>query len=248
MAELKISGSGSLSAGNEYYDYVGISGSGRISGDLNCKEIKISGSGKIDGNVACDGEIKISGSGVVVGNVRASAVRTSGSSKFDKNVKCDEFKITGAGKVLGDIDCTNLMILGAASLANASASERAYISGAAKVSGLLNAESVEINLNGGCNINEIGCTNLTVKRHSGEDNVKVKIFNLPIITINNGGGKGNLTAGTVEGDDIDIEYTSAKVVRGARVRIGKGCNIERVEYSESVDIDSGSEVGEQVQI
>ena len=53
-------------------------------------------------------------------------------------------------------------------------------------------------------------------------------------------------AGDIEGDDVDLEYTQADVVRGRRVRIGEGCSIGRVEYSESLDAWDGT-VGEAVQ-
>ena len=51
--------------------------------------------------------------------------------------------------------------------------------------------------------------------------------------------------GDIEGDDVDLEYTEADVVRGRRVRIGEGCSIGRVEYSESLDAWDGT-VGESV--
>lgn len=51
--------------------------------------------------------------------------------------------------------------------------------------------------------------------------------------------------GDIEGDDVDLEYTQADVVRGRRVRIGEGCSIGRVEYSESLDAWDGT-VGESV--
>ena len=39
-----------------------------------------------------------------------------------------------------------------------------------------------------------------------------------------------LTAEIIEGDDIYLECTRAKVVRGGKVVIGYGCEIELVEY------------------
>ncbi|MCL6576409.1 hypothetical protein [Kyrpidia sp.] len=37
---------------------------------------------------------------------------------------------------------------------------------------------------------------------------------------------------TIEGDDIYLENTRARVVRGTRVQIGPGCQIGLLEYSE----------------
>ena len=39
-----------------------------------------------------------------------------------------------------------------------------------------------------------------------------------------------LCAETIEGDEIYLEYTKAKVIRGNNVTIGEGCEIELVEY------------------
>jgi len=41
--------------------------------------------------------------------------------------------------------------------------------------------------------------------------------------------------------------TQAKVVRGKYVRIGRGCEIDRVEYSEDLTIDGGT-VKEQTRV
>ncbi len=248
MAELKIMGSGSFNAGDEYYEQVVISGSGKITGDLKCKDIKISGTGKIEGNIDSDGDIKTSGTGSLNGNVRAKYITIAGSSKFGGNVKCDSFRISGTCKVAGDVDCRSLKIAGAAVLENVSASEEAIINGAANISGLLNAESVAVHLDGDSNVEEIGCTKLYVSRRRDEDGeFKVKIFNFTLFSMSRD-GKGVLTAETIEGDDIHIEYTKAEVVRGAKVVIGQGCEIGRVEYTDTLEISEGAAVKEQVKL
>ncbi len=247
MSDLRISGSGTLNAGNEYYEYVGISGSGVINGDLLCRELKISGSGKINGNITCDEEISISGSGKVMGEVRAARIYTAGSSGFEKNIKCDEFKIAGSSKIAGDIDCKKIKISGSASISNISAEVEADIRGAVNISGLLNAESVSVSLYNDCNINEIGCTNLKVSRNQTND-VNVKIFNFTLFSVNKDKGRGKLHSKIIEGDNIYLECTEAETVRGATVEIGPGCNIGRVEYTESLIVDDGSQVTEKIKI
>lgn len=245
MAELKIAGSGSLTAGTEEYDYVGISGSGKISGNLFCKEMRISGSGKIENDVCCSGDIHISGSGKIFGNVKAASVHASGAASFEKNIDCGSLSVSGAGNVGGGINADNVKISGVLKASNVSAKEEAVISGVAQITGLLNAENVTISLQDSSTIDEIGCTNLLVKARSD------KSFNLNIfgISIASGSGKkGMLKANTIEGDNIDIENTFADTVRGARVKIGKGCRIERVEYSQSLEADESSEIKEKVRI
>jgi len=55
---------------------------------------------------------------------------------------------------------------------------------------------------------------------------------------------GNL----IEADEISLEATVAKMVRGKRVTIGPGCRIDQVEYTESLQIDPKSVVREQVRV
>ena len=46
----------------------------------------------------------------------------------------------------------------------------------------------------------------------------------------------------IEGDNIYIEYTQAKIVRGNTIVIGPGCNIELVEYKNNYTKDKESTV------
>ena len=52
-----------------------------------------------------------------------------------------------------------------------------------------------------------------------------------------------LAVETVEGEDVHLEATSARVVKGRRVKIGPECRIESVEYAESLQIDPQAVVG-----
>jgi hypothetical protein len=58
---------------------------------------------------------------------------------------------------------------------------------------------------------------------------------------------GSLTAETIEGDTVDLEATEAQVVRGKVVRIGPGCRIGWVEYTDSLEVHPEAEVGERVE-
>jgi hypothetical protein len=52
-----------------------------------------------------------------------------------------------------------------------------------------------------------------------------------------------LTVRIIEGDDIYLENTHAKVVRGNNIEIGPGCEIKLVEYKYSFKKDEMAEVG-----
>ena len=45
-----------------------------------------------------------------------------------------------------------------------------------------------------------------------------------------------------EGDDVLLSYVTCPRVSGTRVVIGKGCEIDLVQYSETVEISPGAKV------
>lgn len=55
-------------------------------------------------------------------------------------------------------------------------------------------------------------------------------------------GTNVLTTEIVEGDDIHLEHTRAKVVRGNRVTLGPGCEVDLVEYKEHFHQDKSAKV------
>lgn len=113
--------------------------------------------------------------------------------------------------------------------------EAVRISGMAGIPGLLNAETVEIAANRGIRIGSIGGGSIRI--YQPQQKSLLGLFRSSCSCAQ---------AGDIEGDDVDLEYTQADVVRGRRVRIGEGCSIGRVEYSESLDAWDGT-VGEAVQ-
>ncbi|MBR0084959.1 MAG: hypothetical protein IJL97_00250, partial [Lachnospiraceae bacterium] len=86
-------------------------------------------------------------------------------------------------------------------------------------------------------IESIGCMKLTVRALHGAK----RLFRIPI-------GHKYVTIGEIEGDDIDIEYVHAKTVRGKCVIIGDGCEIDRLEYTDSINISDKAVVKEIAQI
>lgn len=112
--------------------------------------------------------------------------------------------------------------------------ESVHLTGSAVIQGLLNAETVEIAANRGIRIGSIGGSSIRIYKPT-----QVSLLSLFHSSCS------CAQAGDIEGDDVDLEYTQADVVRGRRVRIGEGCSIGRVEYSESLDAWDGT-VGESV--
>jgi len=215
IADLKINGSGSSAGGN--YDSVIINGSGKIEGDLDCVYLKINGHGNVNGNVKAD-FVKVHGENSIKGNLRAKKAKIHGTANINGNLAIDEIETYGSINVNGDCNA-----------------EIFKIEGTFEIEGLLNAGELEISLYGSSEAREIGGEKIIVKRKGKYHFLGLKNLIMP-------GGNKELTAETVEGDDIYLENTQAKVVRGNNIELGPGCEIELVEYKDSFKQDEKVEV------
>ena len=243
MGNIHISGSGKVSAEGNYYEDVHISGSGRIDGNLRCRSIHVSGSGHFNGNAVCEEEIRISGSGHFEKSVECGSFSVSGSGHIENDLKCKDFKSSGSSHIKGSVSCTDAAISGSVQVEKDMTGENIRISGGSSIHGLLNAENITIMLYGKNTVGEIGCTKLDVgisKNNSGSLRIGPFSFGSK--------NKGDLVCPIIEGDEVNLVNTTSNVVRGKNVRIGPDCVIKRVEYSESIEVDSSSTVGEQVKI
>ena len=239
LADIKISGSGTAYGGK--YNDVTISGSGKINGDLECAEFKTSGSSKIIGNLRA-GTIKVSGSARIEGDVEVGEMKVSGSSHVAGQVKSQSMKISGSTHIDGSIYGEEVSVSGSMHIGKDCEVERFRANGSFRIQGLLNAGEVIINLGGKCNVKEIGGEHIEV-RASIMDNFFLKkaidkMFN----------SKGELTTELIEGDEIYLENTNAKIVRGNNVTIGEGCNIGLIEYRVEVNVSGESIVKQQNKI
>lgn len=239
IGDIKISGSGTSGGGK--YNEVSISGSGKINGDLECIDFKTSGSSKVVGNLKAE-TIKVSGSSKVEGNVEATEMKVSGSSHVTGQVKTQFLKISGSTHIEGSVYSEEVTIMGSAHIEKNCEAESFKASGNFKIQGLLNAGQVNIRIGGYCSVQEIGGEHIEVRVNPLENSffkkVIDKVFN----------SRGELTTESIEGDDIYLENTNAKIVRGNNVTIGEGCNIGLVEYSGQINVSSESIVKEQKKI
>lgn len=237
--DIRISGSGT--AGGGVYNEVIISGSGKINGNLECVDFKTSGSSKVIGDLKA-GTIKISGSARIEGNVEAEEMKVSGSAHVIGQVKCQSIKINGSTHIGGNLYAEEVTIAGSAHIDKNCEAECFKASGSFKIDGLLNAGEVNIRIGGNCNVQEIGGEHIEI-RVSPLDN---SFFKKVIDRMFN--SKGELTTTLIEGDEIYLQNTNAKIVRGNHITIGEGCSIGLVEYSGEIIVSSDSIVGEQKQI
>ncbi len=221
---LKISGSGTGSGG--VYSEISISGSGKVTGDVEAEQIRVSGSGHFEGNVKAD-RFAGSGSFAVDGNLQAKECKCSGAGRIGGAVRVAELHVSGSMKIEGSVKGGEIHLSGGGRFGSDVEAERFRSSGSLNISGLLNADKVEIAFGDNCRVREIGGEQI-------------------IVTLGSCGflgfGRGILQTESIEGDEIYLEATHAGVVRGKRVTIGPGCRIDHVEYSESLKIDPEAEV------
>lgn len=177
-------------------------------------------------------KVTIRGEAVVTSHLDCHQLKLMGTLRVDGNLRMTTSRILGSADVTGNVNGDEIHVMGELTVKGDCNAESFKSRGAFTIDGLLNAGDIELTLYGPCRAKEIGGDSIRVKPH-------FKIFS---------GGLRQLTVDTVEGDDIRLQYTSARVVRGNRVEIGPGCEIELVEYTTNFRQDGGAKVGQKVQM
>ncbi len=240
--DLKISGSSTMPGG--VYNRVSVSGAGKIQGDVTCRTLACSGSTKIDGRAVCEQDVSCSGAVRITGDLAcrellkcsgslqcggelsARDMQFSGSVKADGALKADTVHCSGS-LCAASVHCGSFHGSGCHRITGDLEAEQVRISGISEIDGLLNAEDIEITASPRSRIGNIGGSSIRVVRP--EIHGLLRFFRR--------GSSDGLRTHTIEGDRIDLEYVTADVVRGKSVRIGPGCHIRRVEYSESLEAE-----------
>lgn len=218
--------------GGQYHNVI-INGMENIKGDISCELLNVNGTANISGAVTAD-KVELNGVGNFSGQLQCSKLLVSGAGKLDGNLVSDEMEVSGALSVDGVIKGDILKVRGAIK-ANKLEVEDFQCDGSFSVKEMINAEIVEVLLREKCEAREIGGESIRIQKGYVKQSVMGSIFS----TI---GKEPVFKAETIEGDEIYLEYTKAKVVRGSKVIIGPGCEIVLVEYRESLEVNESSKV------
>jgi cytoskeletal protein CcmA (bactofilin family) len=239
--DIRINGSGS--AGGGTYNSVVIKGAGRIGGDLKCEILNIGGTGTVEGNLeAADG--KINGTGAIEGDAKVRKFRISGSAKIAGSISGEDFSVSGSGTIGKSAEVQTMKIEGSVKIGQDCTAEAFTADGAFEIGGLLNADVVSVRLLGfKSRAKEIGGEKISITVGPAHGMAVIK-------TLMTMGGilHPNLEAEVIEGDEIMLENTTAKVVRGSNVVIGAGCDIGTVEYKGSYVKNGDARVGSEIKI
>ncbi|HWQ72658.1 MAG TPA: polymer-forming cytoskeletal protein [Desulfitobacteriaceae bacterium] len=215
--DLKIDGCGSSSGG--VFNSVKINGEGKISGDVVCRMFRINGSGCINGNLnAEDG--KINGFGKVEGSVKAQEFIINGSGQIKGGISGDNLIISGSTTIGENLDVQNVKLEGSAKIGRDCTAEIFNSCGSFEINGLLNADDIKIRLH-------LFKSQVT---EMGGGKINVAIVSSTGLKVTKNTVNPVLESEIIEGDEIVLENTIAKEVRGTNVTIGRGCEIGLVEY------------------
>jgi cytoskeletal protein CcmA (bactofilin family) len=184
----------------------------------------ISGTSEINGSITAE-NMTVSATSKVRGDSTLKKIKVSGTTCIDGNLKSEEVSISGSIDIGKDCEAENFTARGGFN-----------------IGGLLNAGNIEIYIGGSCRAKEIGGEKIDARQLGGGAFIWNSIMNF----FSSHGGR--LTAEVIEGDNIYLEYTIAKVVRGNNIQIGPECVIDLVEYRNELNVNSGSTVREQKKI
>jgi len=236
--DLKINGSGTAAGGD--YGLIRINGSGRVTGDLTCDDFIINGSGEASGRVESQ-TLKVNGSGRVADDLSSKEVKINGSANLGGEVSCETFSVSGTADVKKGLKAHKVNINGSVKIEGDLSADEFTSNGLFEINGLLNADNIEVRLYWHkSRAREIGGEKISVGLGKGGLGV--------IKTLFTGIHYPSLVADSIEGNDISLENTTAKVVRGNNITIGAGCEIGLVEYKGTFHKAGGAKVAEERKI
>lgn len=202
-------------------DILLIEGEGKINGDLDCIDFAVSGVADVNGNLRTKSG-KISGKAIIKGNLHSEDFKISGRSEIHGHVAVKEMTIEGTAEIKGGFKAEEAEIRGTLRVKGDCQAKVIVVKGAFTIGGLLNAGNIDIMLYGNCTAKEIAGRKINIRKDRSSRLIRFIESIFP--------NTDDLTTQSVEGDDIYLEYTKAKVVRGNNVNIGPGCEIDLVEY------------------
>ena len=240
--DISVSGNGKISAGE--YQNIAIHGNAKLCGLVKCTNLKSSGSLKGE-SIECLETFKANGNAYFYQSIKAENLYASGNlfSEGDltigQNISC-----SGRLKSQGTIRCKQLSISGSARTNGEIQTNNAIINGNIRCNGLYSAENIQIRFDGKTSLGSAHGNQITISMKTSRKIWKSwLIFPLFIKKYNK-----NAHADSLNGNEINVEYTNCPQVTGKTITIGKGCYIQLAQYSEKITISPRAKVEKIVKI
>ena len=203
-----------------------IAGRGKIpAGEYH--RIKISGSTQLFGAVRCL-SFRASGRSKGEGIECAERFKTSGSTVFSNGIKAAQIRAAGSLTCGGDLIASEwLSVSGTLKVSGSIEAEEVKICGGLRCEGLLNAEHIELEADKPMTVGCVGGSYIQMRRK--------RISVIP--------KRGVSVSQSIEGDELTLSHVRCPRVTGRVVRIGKGCHVDLVQYSESLVASPKAKIG-----
>ena len=247
---MKLTGNGEIIEGE--YQEIKIMGNATSNGEVKADTIHIMGGAHFNGNIEA-GECVIHGNAVIKGNIVADRMKVNGNFNLEGDCRINELTVNGKTEVDGVFECNNvvlrgdmvitkvcqakdLKIYGGLSAKADVLGEQMTIEGRIDCKGLLSAEEICLHACENSYCKEIGATKLLVEK---------PFYHLFWLGF---GKKNGLSCDLIEADEIKLEYTRAKIVRGKQIQLVKACQVDTLEYSEQYIEGEACEIREVTKV
>ncbi len=239
LQSVNVSGSAHLGGGK--YAEIRCAGSAHISADLEANRIHCSGSLHSQGALRGD-DVHVSGSAAIGSGLNVGQARISGSLKVDGDLVVRQAaSVSGSAKISGKLSGETFRCSGSLQVDQEVALESLSVSGAIQCPGMVTAESIRLTAGGWTShVGELAGSSIVVEDPWGRGGtVWHRVW---------GERLGRVLVSEVSGDQVQLIQTTAKLVRGDDITIGRGCRVDRVEYRKTLSVDPDAWVGESSRV
>ncbi|MFC3804227.1 hypothetical protein [Cohnella sp. GCM10012308] len=221
IGDLKMDGIGTAAGG--VYKKVELNGVCKVASDIEAQLFDADGRIRVGGQLTA-AELDLDGTLDVAGDARVGKAAIDGVITVEGAYAGQLLRLNGMLTVGGD--CETDALEG---------------EGAFKIGGLLNAGTIDLRLQGRGTAKEIGGESIRIGK--GRTGAWQSLWQRMLPSF-----AQELLADLIEGDRIELDHATVKVVRGDRVTIGEGCVIDRVEYRTELRKHPSARIGEEAKV
>jgi cytoskeletal protein CcmA (bactofilin family) len=216
LPDLQMAGVSGAAGGT--YNNVNLDGVSRVNGPVLARNFKGNGVIQMNGDLSAE-EMDVNGKLKINGSLESARMQLDGMVTIDGPLRGENCILNGMIRVTGSCEL-----------------ERFEGEGSFTVIGLLSAGYMDFTLEGQSKADEIGVESLIVRQRDSHLVSKLLGGLIPRF-------RTELLAKVIEGDYLELENTTADIVRGDKVIIGIGCRIGQLEYRSELKVHPGSSVG-----